>query len=235
MLRLVGLKDGVPCIVFRFRVEEQNIVDIAPAPRATMRTGTLPHDLVAKVPRPKNHIQHHLQVVARRRVAVQIQTARRLQHPMQLHQARRHHHQVRRYVVPPQRAHKPLHQLHQRGHRAGLAELVVGAFAPLPTVGEGFDLPLRGFARLLTEQQVVVAVAVEGWVEVDEVDALVGQVLAHHFQVVAVVEGVVGHGESIIPIMQQSLRNCHHSLKFSRCRQGKTQRLVNCIPLWSLV
>jgi hypothetical protein len=46
---------------------------------------------------------------------------------------------------------------------------------------------------LLTEQQVVVAVAVEGWVEVDEVDALVGQVLAHHFQVIAIVEGVVGH------------------------------------------
>jgi hypothetical protein len=55
-------------------------------------------------------------------------------------------------------------------------------------------------------------------------------VLAHHLQVIAIVEGVAGHGESIIPIMQQSLRNCHHSLKFSRCRQGENSEACQLYP-----
>jgi hypothetical protein len=40
------------------------------------------------------------------------------------------------------------------------------------------------------EEHVVVGVAVEGRVEVNEVDALVGDVAAHHVEVVAVVERV---------------------------------------------
>jgi hypothetical protein len=71
----------------------------------------------------------------------------------------------------------------------------LGFEVPLPTVFEGGDLGGAARAVLLGEKDVVVLTGVEGWVEVDEVDGLVGDVVAEDFEVVAVVELVllVGH------------------------------------------
>ena len=75
-------------------------------------------------------------------------------------------------------------------------EVVVGRFgglAPMPGVLEGGDLRFAVGAALGLEEHVVIAVAVEGRVEVDEVDAFIGEVFAaaQDFQVVAVIEPVV--------------------------------------------
>jgi hypothetical protein len=66
----------------------------------------------------------------------------------------------------------------------------------LPSVLEGGDLGGGAVAVFLGEEDVVVLAGVEGRVEVDESDGLVGDVVAKDLEVVAVVELVlrVGHG-----------------------------------------
>lgn len=54
------------------------------------------------------------------------------------------------------------------------------------------DLRVRALAGLGLEQHVVIGVRVEWRVEVDEVDDFVGDILAQHRQIVAVVQ-LVGH------------------------------------------
>ena len=58
---------------------------------------------------------------------------------------------------------------------------------PFPGVGEGVELGLAGFARGLLEQDVVVGVGIERRVEINEVNARVGEDLRvpQPFQVVA--------------------------------------------------
>ena len=72
---------------------------------------------------------------------------------------------------------------------------MVGGFGfqpPVPGVVEGGDLRGRLFAALLAKQYVVSSVGVEGRVEVDQVDAFIGDVLAQDVEVVAEVEFVIG-------------------------------------------
>jgi hypothetical protein len=62
----------------------------------------------------------------------------------------------------------------------------------VPGVLEGQQLGIASLARLVAEDDVVVAVGVEGRVEVDQVDAGIGQVATQDVEVVAVVEDVGG-------------------------------------------
>ena len=70
----------------------------------------------------------------------------------------------------------------------------LGLPAPVPGVLEGGDLGGGFLAGALAEEDVVGGVGVEGRVQVDEVDGLVGDVLAEDVQVVAEVEAVGGFG-----------------------------------------
>jgi hypothetical protein len=69
----------------------------------------------------------------------------------------------------------------------------LGFGVPLPRVLEGLNL--RGGARavLFGEQDVVVLTAVEGRVEVDEIDGFVLDLAAKDFEVIAVVKFVLSH------------------------------------------
>ena len=60
----------------------------------------------------------------------------------------------------------------------------------MPGVLEGQQLGIGGIARLVAEDDVVIAVRVEGRVEVDEVDGAIGQVATPDVEAVAVVEDV---------------------------------------------
>ena len=53
-----------------------------------------------------------------------------------------------------------------------------GRFAPVPGVFEGLDLGVADSAGLLAKEDVVGSLRVEGRVEVDEVDGVVGDVMA---------------------------------------------------------
>ena len=68
---------------------------------------------------------------------------------------------------------------------------VLGVRAPVPGVVERLDLLAGGAARLVAEEHVVAGVGVEGRVEVDQVHAGVGDLLAEHGEVVAVEERAV--------------------------------------------
>ena len=70
-----------------------------------------------------------------------------------------------------------------------------GGFAPVPGVFEGFDLCVADGAGLFAEEDVVGGLGIEGWVEVDEVDGVVGDVMAKDVEVVAVVEDVGLHSD----------------------------------------
>jgi len=73
-----------------------------------------------------------------------------------------------------------------------------GFFVPLPSVFEGGDLRGGASAVLFCKEDVVVLTGVEGWVEIDEIDGCVGNVVAEDLKVVAVVElvlaGILGGG-----------------------------------------
>lgn len=168
---------------------------------------SLPRDLIQEALRPEDRVQHHLQVVRRRRIAVQVQASRRRQHPVQLHQPRRHHHQVRHHLV------RADHPAQRPDHRADVTVDVgdqlrvelLGGLVPVPSVVEGGDLRLGFLTRLVPEQDVVRSVGIERGVEVNEVDRGSGDVPSEDVQVVAVVESVGGrrshgNGKSLIVV-----------------------------------
>ena len=78
-----------------------------------MGTGPLPSYLIPEVALPKDRIHQHLQVVGRRRVAVEIDTACRLQNPPHLKKPHSHHGKVR---LHPLAVGKPS-RLQCMGHR----------------------------------------------------------------------------------------------------------------------
>ncbi len=79
---------------------------------------------------------------------------------------------------------------------AALDDFLVGSFGvhvPLPRVFEGHDLGTGAGTVFFSEEDVVVLAAVEGRVEIDEVDGLVLDVLAEDGEVIAVVEAILLH------------------------------------------
>ncbi len=80
---------------------------------------------------------------------------------MQLNQTGRHYHEVGGEVVPDKGLHEALNQPPQYVAWALQQELLIGVFAPLPGIREGFDLRLGRFACGFAEQQVIIACTVE--------------------------------------------------------------------------
>lgn len=74
-------------------------------------------------------------------------------------------------------------------------EFLLGLFAPMPGVFKRRNLCVTGLAFGRFEEQVVVPLAVEGRVEVDQVNGFVWEVVTEDVEVVAEVEG--GHGGGI--------------------------------------
>jgi hypothetical protein len=145
-----------------------------------VRTGSFPNDLISKIRVSKYPVHHDLDVVARRRVAVQVDGARRLQDFLHAAKARNHVYQVRheRRVHLAQRIHPQLPEFYvlvvhpdfaeQEGDRAGdlLLFLVHG-----PRVAEGLDLLRHRLPGHVAVHEVVVPVGVERRVEVNQIDA----------------------------------------------------------------
>jgi hypothetical protein len=69
-----------------------------------------------------------------------------------------------------------------------------GPGVPVPGILEGGDLRFALGPRFVLEEDVIAAVGVEGRVEIDEIDALVGDVFAQDVEVVALKEGAAGDG-----------------------------------------
>ena len=113
---------------------------------------------------------------------------------MQFGEAGGHHHQVASQgVAPNQLDHRFQGILDHHRHTGTANHLVVLQATPLPGVGEGVYLSLRVCSTdCALEQHIVIAVAVEGGIEVDQVYALLGdQSAAQHRQIVAIKQGVL--------------------------------------------
>jgi hypothetical protein len=185
---------SVPSIRIRACVEQQCVVDRAEPPRPSVGEGPLPHDLVSEVLRPEHRIEESLEVVAGRRIAMEIQPPRRFQHPPKLDQPRGHHRQIREHVA---RAERDEERLHDLGYLAAclhdLLERLGRREVPPPRVLERLYLGRGPLPRLLGEQDVVVLVRLERRVEVDEAHRLVFDVVPEHVEVVTIVEEVRFH------------------------------------------
>ena len=104
-------------------------------------------------------------------------------------EARGHHGEVGEHVCAAEEGSEGAHGFGDAA--TGLDDLLVGErglLVPLPCVLEGGDLGGGARAVLLGEEDVVVLAGVEGRVEVDEIDRLIGDVVAEDGEVVAVEE-----------------------------------------------
>ena len=72
-----------------------------------------------------------------------------------------------------------------------LSQCFLGVRAPVPGVVERLDLLAGGAARLVAEEHIVAGVGVERRIQVDQVHAGVGDLLAEHGEIVAVEERAV--------------------------------------------
>jgi hypothetical protein len=116
---------------------------------------------------------------------------------VKFHQPWGHHHQVGGHgVAADELAQGSYHFLYLQGRRRVLDDVefigTLGFLGPLPCVGEGLYLGGGIFAGLFAEQDVVGCVGVEGRIQINEVNGLVGNVFPKNGKVVTVVEGVGG-------------------------------------------
>ena len=145
-----------------------------------MASSPFPDNFIPKVRWPEYGVHQQLEVVACGGVAVEVDAAGGLEDAVQFDHALRHYGEVCHHVVLPEEG------AHGGEQFADLAALLrddilickLGLDAPAPCVVECCDLRRGLLAAALAEQDVVGGVGVEGRVEVDEVNALVGDVLA---------------------------------------------------------
>ena len=110
---------------------------------------------------------------------MQIDAAGGFEDTVQLDHALRHHREIRHHVVLAEEGAQGSEQVTDFTSLFS-DNFMVGKFgfqAPAPGVVEGGDLRGGLFAAALSEQDIVGCVGVEGRVQVDEVHALVGNVL----------------------------------------------------------
>ena len=176
-------------------VEEQGVVLAGEPARRAPGARVAPGDLVAELPRAEDRVHEHLEVVTRGRVAVQVDAAGRLEHTSHLDQPQPHVAEVGQHPrLAEDLPQADRHGVERMTHGPlDVPHAVGGPTVPLPRVDEAPDL--GGSAVLPAEDDVVVGVAVERRVEVDEVHRL-SRPLTHPVQAIAVVEGVVLHARA---------------------------------------
>src|ERR1035437_8057488 len=125
-----------------------------------------------------------------RGIAVQVYAACGLEHATEFQDSRRHHGQVRHYVVLlKERPHSPQHLgciAIPAGHDTVESEFRL--ISPVPGVLKRLNLSAGLFASRALEKDVVRRLAVEGRVEVDEIYALIVNAAPQDREIVAVVD-----------------------------------------------
>lgn len=123
--------------------------------------GALPDDLIAKELRTEDGVEQQLEVVARSRIAVEIERSRWLHNSTEFHESRCHHAEVGHHVTMAEEGHKGPH--HVGDSSASLDDFFIcgrRALIPSPAILESLDLG-GGPGPVLGEEHVVVLVALE--------------------------------------------------------------------------
>lgn len=130
---------------------------------------------------------------------MQIKSSRFSQDSVQFDQTFSHHHKIRHHLISTD-------ELMQGTNHIGDAriaecdQIVISLFGvgvPVPGVLEGSDLGLSLLAAFVLKQNVIRAVRVERRIEVDQVHALVVDVIPQYREVIAVEEGIGGDGRHV--------------------------------------
>src|ERR1700688_1053871 len=123
-------------------------------------------------------------------ITVKIKTPCFLKYTMQFNDTNGHHRQICHHVVfakePAHRAQYLRGAIIPRLH--GLIERLLGMFAPMPSILKRLYLRTASMSSAILEEQVVIRVAIEGGIEIDEIDALRGNALTEHGEIIAVVQ-----------------------------------------------
>jgi len=114
---------------------------------------------------------------------------------VQFHQPRRHHHQISHHLIAVNQVEQSRDgggYFGRRIHNQVLAGRL-GRFAPMPGVLKGGNLRFAVGAAFGFEKHVVIAAAVEGRVEVNQVNAVIGKVfrVAQDVQIVAIIQTIL--------------------------------------------
>ena len=159
-----------------------------------MRSRPFPNNFALKVFFPKHPIQHDFQVMAGRRVAVQVDTAGEFEHALQFDQPVTHHGEVGHHVVLAQEFAQREHHVGHVGAATGFDFMKLPAclLAPMPGILKCGDLRVALHALGRFEQQVVVALGIERRIEINQIDRFIRNVIAQNIEVIAVVEFVHG-------------------------------------------
>ena len=176
------------------RVEEDHVVVTHELALRDAPLSVAPDDFVAKVRLPEHPVQQQFQIVARGRIAVEVQAAGRFQHAVQFDQADRHHRQIGHHVVVAQEAAHGVQQVERLGMAAARdpVEGVLRAVVPVPAILERGDLRIGGRAGGRAEEDVVGGIRIERRVEIDQVDAGIRDFALQDREIVAVVQVVRG-------------------------------------------
>jgi hypothetical protein len=138
-------------------------------------------DFVPKFVRVKYAVQYDFEVVARGRVAVKIQAPARFQDAVQFDEADGHHGEIGHHVVLFQEGtHGPEHF---GGIRAALHHLIkgpLGGVIPVPCVPKSLNLRFGLLSGRGFEQDVVIRLTVERRVQINEVNAFVGDAIPQY-------------------------------------------------------
>lgn len=188
---VVFSKNLIPSWNRGFGIIQDHIVDSSPFLRVVMTACPLPYYFILKIFNSKDAIHNDLQIMAGGGVAMQVDAAGWFEHAAQLNEADGHHGKIGEHVGVAQ------HLAHGNERLADL----LSAFGHFPVCSRGGMVPMPGVLKrlelrgglgsvVLFEEHVVGGFAVEGRVEVDQVNGLVGHVAAEDVEVVTVIECV---------------------------------------------
>ena len=184
--------EGVP--IFRFCIEEDGIVHarelLAGVSRKPMVT---PDNLVPEHLWPENAVQNGFDVVTRRYIAVEVETAGVLEEPVHLKDAECHITQVCHLSAIAEHRVEPFNGFvdRERGHRDELFHALVGGGCPKPRIIKRLErCRLLAFVVLIQPVKLMILLlGIERRIAVDEVHEVLWP-LAHNVKVIAVVQSV---------------------------------------------
>src|SRR6266581_2275102 len=109
-----------------------------------------------------------------------------------------------------QEAMKSFHHLDHGDVRALVDELMVsiGSVGPAPGIGEGVELRLAYFATGLPEEDVIIGVRIKRRIEIDEIDAGIGELfrVPQPAEVIAEIKSIHQSRDSHSPALRASSR-----------------------------
>src|SRR5438445_12174565 len=115
--------------------------------------------------------------MARGRIAMQVKAAGRFENALKLNEAWSHHREIGHHRGMFQETVERFHQRRDRDVRTVVDELMISLrrVGPAPRVGESVELRLAYLSARLAKENVVIGVRIKRWIEINQIDTLIGK------------------------------------------------------------